>query len=55
MLQPDSFLMKGEVLEPHSIWRGNPARAVRQKPERTAEAFVAAQRPASAVISSAAA
>jgi len=55
VLQPDSFLMKGELLEPHSIWRGNPARAVRQKPERTAEAFVAAQRPASAVVSSAAA
>jgi carbonic anhydrase/acetyltransferase-like protein (isoleucine patch superfamily) len=22
----DSFVMKGEVLEPYSVWRGNPAK-----------------------------
>jgi non-ribosomal peptide synthetase-like protein len=27
ILDADSFLMKGEVLEPASIWRGNPAKA----------------------------
>lgn len=27
ILDADSFLMKGEVLEPDSLWRGNPARA----------------------------
>ncbi|MBA8879039.1 non-ribosomal peptide synthetase-like protein [Phyllobacterium myrsinacearum] len=26
MVDADSFVMKGEVLEPHSIWRGNPAK-----------------------------
>ncbi len=31
VLDADSFLMKGEVLEPNSIWRGNPAKAVRQR------------------------
>jgi carbonic anhydrase/acetyltransferase-like protein (isoleucine patch superfamily) len=25
----DSFVMKGEVLEPNSIWRGNPAKLSR--------------------------
>ena len=29
VLEPDSFLMKGEVLDPNTIWRGNPARAER--------------------------
>ena len=29
VLDPDSFLMKGEVLEPNTTWRGNPAKAVR--------------------------
>jgi non-ribosomal peptide synthetase-like protein len=29
MLDPDSFLMKGEILDPDTTWRGNPARAVR--------------------------
>lgn len=27
ILDPDSFLMKGEVPKSHSIWRGNPAKA----------------------------
>ena len=25
----DSFVMKGEVLEPNSVWRGNPAKLLR--------------------------
>ena len=29
ILDADSFLMKGEVLEPHTGWRGNPAKMVR--------------------------
>ena len=28
VLEPDSFLMKGEILDPGTTWRGNPARAV---------------------------
>ena len=28
VLDADSFLMKGEVLDPHSVWRGNPARPI---------------------------
>jgi len=36
VLDADSFLMKGEVVEPYTVWRGNPARmhrgnAVRQQ------------------------
>jgi len=31
VLDPDSFLMKGEVLDPNTIWRGNPARAGREE------------------------
>ena len=30
VLDPDSFLMKGEVLDPSTIWRGNPAKASRE-------------------------
>ena len=29
VLEADSFLMKGEILEPGTTWRGNPAKAVR--------------------------
>ena len=29
VLDPDSFLMKGETPEPNTTWRGNPAKAVR--------------------------
>jgi hypothetical protein len=28
VLDADSFLMKGEVLDPHSVWRGNPAKPI---------------------------
>ena len=28
VLDPDSFLMKGEILDSNTTWRGNPARAV---------------------------
>jgi non-ribosomal peptide synthetase-like protein len=28
VLEPDSFLMKGEILDPNTTWRGNPAKAV---------------------------
>jgi carbonic anhydrase/acetyltransferase-like protein (isoleucine patch superfamily) len=28
VLEPDSFLMKGEILDPGTTWLGNPARAV---------------------------
>ena len=28
VLSPDSFLMKGEIVDPDTTWRGNPARAV---------------------------
>jgi non-ribosomal peptide synthetase-like protein len=28
VLDPDSFLMKGEILAPNSTWRGNPARQI---------------------------
>jgi non-ribosomal peptide synthetase-like protein len=27
VLEPDSYLMKGELLDPHTTWRGNPAKA----------------------------
>ncbi len=32
VLAPDSYLMKGEILDPHTTWRGNPARAVVGRP-----------------------
>jgi hypothetical protein len=28
VLDPDSFLMKGEILDSGSHWRGNPAKAI---------------------------
>jgi non-ribosomal peptide synthetase-like protein len=28
VLEADSYLMKGEILDPHTTWRGNPAKAV---------------------------
>jgi non-ribosomal peptide synthetase-like protein len=48
VLEPDSYLMKGEILDPNTIWRGNPAKAVvdragRGAKRRTSEAFVAAK------------
>ena len=30
VLDADSFLMKGEVLDSHTGWRGNPAKLARQ-------------------------
>jgi carbonic anhydrase/acetyltransferase-like protein (isoleucine patch superfamily) len=30
VLDADSFLMKGEVLEPHTVWCGNPAKLYRR-------------------------
>jgi non-ribosomal peptide synthetase-like protein len=29
VLDPDSFLMKGEIVDANSVWRGNPAKAIR--------------------------
>jgi non-ribosomal peptide synthetase-like protein len=48
VLSPDSFLMKGEIVDSDTTWRGNPARAVGDKAvcdaERgTSEAFVPAE------------
>jgi tetrahydrodipicolinate N-succinyltransferase len=53
VLDADSFLMKGEVLEPHTAWCGNPAKLCRRSltaeqaatsaptpPPETADAFV---------------
>ena len=34
VLDPDSFLMKGEMLDPGTIWRGNPAKALRERAVR---------------------
>ena len=35
VLDPDSFLMKGETVEPHATWRGNPAKAVGGRQQRS--------------------
>jgi non-ribosomal peptide synthetase-like protein len=32
VLDPDSFLMKGEAPDPNTVWRGNPAKAGREEP-----------------------
>jgi len=39
VLDADSFLMKGEILDPHSAWRGNPAKLSprRAAPEKFAD------------------
>lgn len=34
VLEADSFLMKGEVVDPHSVWRGNPAKLLRRNASR---------------------
>ncbi|GEL24709.1 hypothetical protein PSU4_36630 [Pseudonocardia sulfidoxydans NBRC 16205] len=31
ILEADAFLMKGEVVEPHAVWRGNPATELRER------------------------
>jgi non-ribosomal peptide synthetase-like protein len=36
VLDPDSFLMKGEILDSGTHWRGNPAKAVREQAVRMA-------------------
>ena len=38
VLDADSFLMKGEVLDSHTGWRGNPAKLVRRSAGETADA-----------------
>jgi non-ribosomal peptide synthetase-like protein len=37
VLDADSFLMKGEVVDADSVWRGNPARMIRSAAPRAAE------------------
>ena len=41
VLDADSFLMKGEVLESHTGWRGNPAKMVRRHAAAASDAEVA--------------
>ena len=36
VIDPDSFLMKGEVPDAGTIWRGNPAKAIRRAVESLA-------------------
>jgi non-ribosomal peptide synthetase-like protein len=47
VLEADSFLMKGEIVDSDTTWSGNPARAIGSAPARNAEqtpaAFVAAK------------
>jgi non-ribosomal peptide synthetase-like protein len=49
VLDPDSFLMKGEIVDSNTTWRGNPARAVypsvRAAKREPAEALVPVQVP----------
>ena len=42
VLDPDSFLMKGETVEAHAHWRGNPAKAVGGRQQRSDAAAVTA-------------
>jgi hypothetical protein len=37
VLGPASYLMKGEILDPHTTWQGNPAKAVVQTTARADE------------------
>jgi non-ribosomal peptide synthetase-like protein len=46
VIEPDSFLMKGETAEDGSTWRGNPARAIRVSGMRTSHIEVALPEPA---------
>ena len=48
VLDADSFLMKGEVLDPHSCWRGNPAKLYRRNTphELSVERVAASERAA---------
>ena len=45
VLDPDSFLMKGEALEAHANWRGNPAKAVGGRQQRSGAAAGTAPQP----------
>jgi non-ribosomal peptide synthetase-like protein len=38
VLEPDSFLMKGEIVDADTIWLGNPAKAARRRSVRSAAA-----------------
>jgi non-ribosomal peptide synthetase-like protein len=46
VIEPDSFLMKGETAEDGSTWRGNPARAIRVTGVRPSHLEVALPEPA---------
>ena len=37
VLEPNSYLMKGEILDPHTTWRGNPAKEVIGEPSEGTE------------------
>ncbi len=48
VIEPNSFVMKGEILDEDTTWRGNPARAVvgrstRGVERQTSETFVPAR------------
>jgi non-ribosomal peptide synthetase-like protein len=48
VIEPNSFVMKGEIVDANTTWRGNPARAVVGRPMRgaapaTSEAFIPAR------------
>ncbi len=45
VLDPDSFLMKGETVEAHANWRGNPAKAVGGRQQRSDAAAGTAPQP----------
>ena len=45
VLDPDSFLMKGETVEAHANWRGNPAKAVGGRQQRSGAAAGTAPQP----------
>jgi non-ribosomal peptide synthetase-like protein len=46
VLEPDSFLMKGESPDSGTTWRGNPARSVRRDARRSKLVEVALPEPA---------
>ena len=48
VLDADCFLMKGEVLDSHTGWRGNPAKMARQHVATTAASLLTARAMSSA-------
>ena len=48
VLDADSFLMKGEILDPNTTWRGNPARAISRSADVVTESENAPLRPIAA-------